>query len=59
MALSEDYYKKQMLEVERSKGEILRQEAELLEEMLRKQDRQIALLERISRIIEGRCDDGR
>ena len=59
MALSEDYYKKQMLEVERSKGEILKQEAELLEEMLRKQDRQIALLERISRIIESRCDDGR
>ena len=36
-----------------------RQELECLKEIIRKQDRQIALLEGILRALESRIDDGR
>jgi hypothetical protein len=36
-----------------------RQELEALKEIIRKQDRQIALLEGILRALESRIDDGR
>ena len=43
----------------RSMEDKQRQELEALKEIIRKQDRQIALLEGILRALESRIDDGR